>query len=165
VSVELSFDLSSVIQVLNAVSAWAVIAGVIFVVFQLRQNARLIEASNRQLETANRQVEASIQQNKLQAMLSTIERFTDESFNMRRKKVREIVKREQENGWKAFSQSEDDFQIRGLSLFPLIKIEPIEERARWDLNPRPLAPEACTMLSLDVASNALIHVTHQFLTD
>lgn len=90
----------------------------IFVVFQLRQNARLIEASNRQIETANRQVETSIQQNKQQAILSTIERFTEESFNLRRRKVRESIRKNQENEWKTFPESEDDYMIRGfLSLY------------------------------------------------
>jgi hypothetical protein len=66
----MSFDISTLVQYLDAVSAAAVIAGAVFVVLQLRQNARLIEASNKQLETANRQVEASKQQNRQQAILS-----------------------------------------------------------------------------------------------
>ena len=107
------FDYTSLTQFLNAVSACAVIAGVVFVVFQLRQNAKLIESSNRQLETANRQVEASIQQNRQQAILSTIERFTDESFNVRRRKAREIIKKHQGSSWKEFSESEEDFLVRG----------------------------------------------------
>jgi hypothetical protein len=114
----MSFDVVSLIQILNAVSAIAVVVGVVFVVFQLRQNARLIEASNRQIETANRQVEANIQQNKLQVVLSTIERFTDESFNLRRKKIRDIVKKSMVNDWKDFIESEDDYVIRGfISLY------------------------------------------------
>lgn len=114
----MSLDYTSIIQFLNVISACAIIAGVFFVVFQLRQNARLIKAANRQIETANRQVETSIQQNKQQAILSTIERFTDESFNMRRRKVREIIRKHQENAWKDFPESEEDYVIRGfLSLY------------------------------------------------
>jgi len=109
----LSFDLSPLVQDLDALSAVAVIAGVIFVVFQLRQNAKLIEASNRQIETANRQVEASIQQNRQQVILSTVDRFTDDSFNLKRKKVREIIKKYQAKNWEGFLVSEDDYEVRG----------------------------------------------------
>lgn len=124
----MAFDLTSFLQLLNGVSATAVVIGVIFVVFQLRQNARLIEASNRQIETSNRQVEANIQQNKQQVILSTIDRFTSESFNLRRRKIREIVKKHQSSDWNEFLESEDDYLIRGfLSLFEttayLVKIE------------------------------------------
>jgi hypothetical protein len=71
----------------------AVTVGVVFLVFQLRQDAKLIEASNRQIETSNRQVEANIQQNKQQVVLSTIDRFTDEAFSRKRKKVRDIIRK------------------------------------------------------------------------
>ncbi len=43
-------ELSGIIQVLNTVSALAVILGVVFVVFQLRRNNELIGISNRQVE-------------------------------------------------------------------------------------------------------------------
>ena len=106
-------DLTTVIQYLNAVSAVAVTLGVFFVIFQLRQNARLIESSNKQIETANRQVEANLQQNQLQVILSTIDRFTDETFLRKRKKVRDIIRKHQENSWQNFSESEDDYEVRG----------------------------------------------------
>ena len=101
------------VQYLDAVSALAVILGVIFVIFQLRQNAKLIEASNKQIETSNRQVEANLQQNLQTVILSTIDRFTDESFIKKRKKVRDIIKRYQTNEWKDFLESEDDYEVRG----------------------------------------------------
>lgn len=41
-----SVDVATVAAVLNGVSAVAVVLGVVFVVFQLQQNNRLIEASN-----------------------------------------------------------------------------------------------------------------------
>jgi len=109
----LPLDLTTLIQYLSALSSLAVTLGVIFVVFQLRQNAKLIEGSNRQIETANRQVEASIQQNRQQVILSTVDRFTDESFIHKRKKVRDIVKKYEANGWKDFLESEDDYEVKG----------------------------------------------------
>jgi hypothetical protein len=109
----LAIDLSTVIQYLNAVSALAVTAGVFFVIFQLRQNAKLIEASNKQIETANRQVEASVRQTQQELILSIIDRFTDDSFIRKRKRVRDIVKKHQENGWKDFLESDDDYEVRG----------------------------------------------------
>ena len=107
------FDLSALVQDLDVLSATAVIAGVIFVVFQLRQNAKLIEASDRQIETANMQVEAIIQQNRQQVILSTVDRFTDDAFNEKRKRVREIVKKYDANNWKGYLESEDDYEVRG----------------------------------------------------
>lgn len=98
----MTFDIAVLVQDLDAVSAVAVIAGVVFVVFRLRQNAKLIEASNKQIETANRQVEASIQQNRQQMILSTVDRFTDGSFNQQRKSVRDIVKKHGKKNWEGY---------------------------------------------------------------
>jgi hypothetical protein len=110
----LALDLSGLIQVLSAISSLAVIAGVVFVVFQLRQNAKLIEASNRQLELSNRQVEASIQQNRQQVLLSLVDHFTDDTYNFRRRTVREIMRKYSGNGWKDYLESNDDFEVRAL---------------------------------------------------
>jgi hypothetical protein len=109
----LSFDISVLVQDLDALSAVAVIAGVIFVVFQLRQNAKLIEASDRQIDTANRQVEASIQQNRQQVILSVVDRFTNDSFNVKRKKVRETAKKYEASNWEGYLESADDYDVRG----------------------------------------------------
>lgn len=109
----MAFDISTLVQDLDALSATAVIAGVVFVVFQLRQNAKLIAASDRQIETANRQVEASIQQNKQQVILSMVDRFTDDAFNLKRKKVREIIKKYQANNWEGYIESTEDYEVRG----------------------------------------------------
>ena len=110
---EMALDLSILIQYLDAISALAVTLGVIFVVFQLRQNAKLIEASNRQIETMNKQVEANLAQNRQQVILATIDRFTDESFARKRKKVRDIVKKHAADGWANFLESDDDYEVRG----------------------------------------------------
>ena len=109
----MALDITAVVQFLNAICALAVIAGVVFVVFQLRQNARLIEASYKQNETATKQVEASMQQNKLQVILSTMERFSNEEFDRKRKKVRDTVKKYQDKDWTEYSESEDDYLVRG----------------------------------------------------
>ena len=66
----LTLDLSGIIQVLSAVSSLAVIAGVVFVVFQLRQNRKLIEASNRQLEDLEQTGGGPRPQNRQQVLLN-----------------------------------------------------------------------------------------------
>jgi hypothetical protein len=110
---ELALDPAIIIQYLNAVSAIAITVGVLFVVFQLRQNAKLIEASNKQIQAANRQVEVGLQQNKQTVILSTIDRFTDESFIRKRKKIRDVIRKYREDRWKDFFESVDDFEVRG----------------------------------------------------
>jgi hypothetical protein len=109
----LVIDLPTVIQYLNAVSAIAVTLGVFFVVFQLRQNARLIEASNKQIEVSNKQVEANLRQVRQEVILSIVERFTEDSFILKRKRIRDIVRKRAENGWKDFLESDDDYEVRG----------------------------------------------------
>jgi len=103
-------DLADILQALNAVSALAVLSGVIFVVFQLRQNAKLIKASNEQ-------VQASIAQNKASVATSVVERFTDDSFSVRRKTVRDIVKRYRDANWEGFIDSAEDFEVRAFASY------------------------------------------------
>jgi len=112
---------------LTLLAAIATIAWAIFVVFQLRQNAKLIEGSNRQVETSNRQVEASIQQNRQQVIFSIVDRFTDESINLMRKKVREIIKEYQDNNWEGFSETDDHYHVRDSS--PTTKLPVISPRS------------------------------------
>ena len=106
----LSVDLSEIGQALSAVSSVAVIVGVVFIVFQLRQNNRLIEASKRQ-------VEANLLQVKSNTALGLVERFTDYSFTRRRKTVREIVRKYGANDWKEFIESSEDFEVRAFCSF------------------------------------------------
>ena len=106
----LSVDLSEVGQALSAVSSVAVIVGVAFIVFQLRQNNRLIEASKRQ-------VEANLLQVKSNTALSLVERFTDDSFTKRRKTVRDIVRKYGANDWREFVETGDDFEVRTFCSF------------------------------------------------
>ena len=83
-----SFDLSQVSLFLIAVSSVAVIADGIFVVFQLRQNARLIKAT--------------IQENKSSIAFSMLERIIDDSFVRRRKNVYDAVKKYGDKSWEGF---------------------------------------------------------------
>jgi len=103
-------ELADVVQVLNAVSAVAVLFGVVFVVFQLRQNARLIKASNEQ-------VQASFLQNKSSVATSLVERFTDDSFTVRRKTVRDIIKKYRSANWEGFADSAEDFEVRAFGSY------------------------------------------------
>jgi hypothetical protein len=97
----LVLDLSSVIAFLSSVSSIAVIAGAVFIVFQLRQNAKLIEAT--------------IFENKSNIGFSVLEKITDESFARRRKEMYEAVKKYAGNNWKDFDDSLDDFQVRNFA--------------------------------------------------
>jgi hypothetical protein len=64
-------DFSPLINFLSAISSVAIILGAIFVIFQLRQNARL-------LKTANLEVKSNMS-------FSVLEKITEESFARRRK--------------------------------------------------------------------------------
>ena len=103
-------ELSDFVQVLNAISAIAVLLGVVFVVFQLRQNARLIKASNEQ-------VQASILQNKSSVATSVVERFTDDSFTVRRKTVRDIISKYQDVNWEGLVESAEGFEVRAFGSY------------------------------------------------
>jgi len=103
-------ELADFVQVLNAISAVAVLLGVVFVVFQLRQNARLIKASNEQ-------VQASILQNKSSVATSVVERFTDDSFTVRRKTVRDIMRKYQDVNWEGLVESAEDFEVRAFGSY------------------------------------------------
>jgi len=106
----MSLDFSGVVQALNAISTIAVIAGVVFVIFQLRQNKRLIEVSNKQ-------VEANLLQAKSDVALGIVERFTDDSFTTKRKTMRDIIKKYNANQWDGFEESDDDFELRAFGSF------------------------------------------------
>lgn len=65
-------DLAPLVSFLNTISSVAVILGAIFVVFQLRQNARLIQTT--------------IRETKANASIALLEEIT-ESFARRRKEI------------------------------------------------------------------------------
>jgi hypothetical protein len=94
-------DLSSIINYLSAISSIAVILGAIFVVFQLRQNAKLIELT--------------IHENRSSIAFALLEKITDETFAARRKKMHNVIKHAQETNWVGFDDSLDDFEARNFA--------------------------------------------------
>ena len=97
----MAIALADVENALAAISSIAVIAGAGFVVLQLRQNARLLEASTRQ--------------QKSDAAFSMLEKITHESFAKRRFNMYDVVKRYQAKNWDGFLDSADDFEVRNFA--------------------------------------------------
>lgn len=91
-------DVSTVISYLSALSSVAVVLGAIFVVFQLRQNARLIRTAN--FDT------------KAEMSFSVLEKITEESFARRRKNMHDAIKRYSQVNWEGFDDSLEDFEAR-----------------------------------------------------
>src|SRR5246127_4322947 len=92
------FDFSTVISYLSALSSVAVVLGAIFVVFQLRQNARLIKTAN--FDT------------KAEMSFSVLEKVTEESFARRRKNMHDAIKKYSQINWEGFDDSLEDFEAR-----------------------------------------------------
>jgi hypothetical protein len=101
-------DLTTLIQVLSAASTIAIILGVPFIVLQLKQNARILQASNRQ-------VEVMIHQTRSQVMLNIAERLSDRSYVLSRKVVRDLVSKYTATDWEGFHESTDAFEIRAFA--------------------------------------------------
>lgn len=98
-----------VITALAAVSSLAVILGVGFVILQLRQNSRLLEATLRQQRS--------------DVTVALIERITDESFPRRRYHMYEVMRRFKETNWKDARETPDDFEIRNFAyIYELIGV-------------------------------------------
>jgi len=91
-------DLSWLISFLSAISSIAIILGAVFVIFQLRQNAKLIKTAN--FET------------KSNMSFSVLEKITEESFARRRKNMHDAVKKYSQINWEGFDDSLEDFQAR-----------------------------------------------------
>jgi hypothetical protein len=91
-------DLSTVISYLSALSSVAVVLGAIFVIFQLRQNAKLIKTAN--FDT------------KAQMSFSVLEKVTEESFARRRKNMHDAIKKYSQLNWEGFDDSLEDFEAR-----------------------------------------------------
>lgn len=91
-------DGSWILEVLSGASTIAVILGIPFIYLQMRQNARLVEA-------ANRQTELVALQNRSQVLLNLAERMTDREFILQRKAVRDIVAKYSKIGWDSFVDS------------------------------------------------------------
>lgn len=93
---------------LSAISSIAVIAGAVFVVFQLRQNARQIKQQDKTLEAmsaANRSHDA----------FELIGKVIDPSFPGRRHRLHEVSMRYSGGNWKGFDDSLDDFEVRNFA--------------------------------------------------
>jgi len=102
-------SVSDVVTWLAAVSSLAVIVGVGFVVLQLRQNARLLEATLRQQRS--------------DVTVSILERITDESFPRRREQMHRVLKRFVETDWKGAFESPEDFEVRNFAhIYDLIGV-------------------------------------------
>jgi hypothetical protein len=91
-------DISFLINFLSAISSIAIILGAVFVVFQLRQNAKLIKTAN--FET------------KSNMSFSVLEKITEESFARRRKNMHDAVKKYSQANWEGFDDSLEDFEAR-----------------------------------------------------
>ena len=91
-------DLTFLVSDLSAISSLAVILGAVFVVFQLRQNARLIK-------TANFETKANMS-------FSVLEIITQESFARRRKNMHDAIKKYSQLNWEGFDDSLEDFEAR-----------------------------------------------------
>jgi hypothetical protein len=91
-------DFSSVVTYLSAISSIAVILGAIFVIFQLRQNSKLIELQ--------------VRQNRSSIALALLDKITDESFASRRMKMYESIKKAVATNWEGFDGSLEDHESR-----------------------------------------------------
>jgi hypothetical protein len=98
---------TSAVAILSSVSSIAVLAGAIFVIFRLRQNAKLIQAT--------------LLENKANVSLALLEKITEESFARRRKKMHDTIKKFSAAGWEGFDDSLEDFEARNFGyLYELI---------------------------------------------
>ena len=91
-------DVNTIISYLSALSSVAVVLGAIFVIFQLRQNAKLIN-------TANFETKSNIS-------FSVLEKLTEESFARRRKSMHDVVHKYSQMNWEGFDDSLEDFEAR-----------------------------------------------------
>lgn len=98
---QITADISGFISFLSALSSIAVTLGVVFVVIQLRQNAKLIEAT--------------VFQGRSNIAFSILERLTDESFAKRRKRMHDSINKFSKNNWEGFDDSIDDFEARNFA--------------------------------------------------
>lgn len=94
----MTFDISDITFILSAISSAAVIAGAFFIVLQLRQNARLIEAT--------------LAENRNNAAFSILERLTAESSARRRKQLHDVSALRSKGNWEGYYGSLEDFEIR-----------------------------------------------------
>lgn len=87
--------------ILSAVSSAAVVAGAFFIVLQLRQNAKLIQAT--------------LAQNRNDAAFNILERLTHEGAARRRKQLLDVSATRSQSGWDGYYGSLEDFEVRGFA--------------------------------------------------
>jgi hypothetical protein len=105
----MAIDFSSIVNFLEAISSISVILGAVFVVFQLRQNAKLIQLQ--------------VSQNRSNIALALMDTLTSESFAARRKKMHETVKAAVASNWKDFDDSLEDYEARNFAyIYELIAL-------------------------------------------
>ena len=97
----MGLSLSEITFILSAISSTAVIAGAFFIVFQLRQNARLIEAT--------------LAQNRNDAAFNILDRLTQEGTGRRRKQLRDVSTRHVKEGWDGFIGSLEAYEVSGFA--------------------------------------------------
>ncbi len=98
---------TDIVTILTASSSIAVILGAIFIVFQMRQNARLIEAT--------------LKEGQATVALSMLEKITDESFPRRRKRMFDVLSHFRATNWAGAFESEEDLEVRNFAyLYELI---------------------------------------------
>jgi hypothetical protein len=98
----MGLSISEITFILSAISSAAVIAGAIFIVFQLRQNAQLIRAT--------------LAQNRNDAAFNILERMTSEGTAHRRKQLHDASAKYSKQGWDAYFESLEDYEIRSFAL-------------------------------------------------
>ena len=94
----MAVDFSQLAFALSVVSSVAVVAGAVFGVFQLRQNAKLIDAT--------------VKANKSAIAFSMFERIVDDSFVRRRKNVYDTVAKYGPNNWEGLVGTLEDLEAR-----------------------------------------------------
>jgi hypothetical protein len=96
-------DVTTVIAILSASSSAAVVMSAIFVLIQLRQNARLLQTT--------------LNQSQANFSLSVLERITDESFPRRRARMFVLLQKFRETEWRDVFESPEDFEVRNFAYF------------------------------------------------
>lgn len=96
-------DISTVIAILSASSSAAVVMSAVFVLIQLRQNARLLQTT--------------LNQSQANFSLSVLGRITDESFPRRRARMFVLLQKFRETEWSGVFESPEDFEVRNFAYF------------------------------------------------
>ncbi|MCI4325588.1 MAG: hypothetical protein L3K00_06885 [Thermoplasmata archaeon] len=94
-------ETDTIITILSASSSAAVVLSALFVLLQLRQNARLLSAT--------------LNQSKATFSLNVLERITDESFPRRRARMFLVIQKFRETEWKDAFESPEDLEVRNFA--------------------------------------------------